>query len=94
MKLLGYDQSVALGTLYRDWDADHIMAHVSALLARDVKVSGLDHVPRHGPALIVANHPTGIADGVMLHHALTHIRPDMFIYANADILRVLPNSRA
>ena len=90
MKMLGYDRCVELGALYQNWDPEHIMAHVAGLLARDVKVSGLDNLPRHGPALIVANHPTGLADGVMLYHAIASIRPDLFIYATADILRVLP----
>jgi putative hemolysin len=90
MSLLGYDQTLALGDLYRDWPVDHIMAHIGGVLARDLRVSGLDHLPRQGPALIVANHPTGIADGIMLHHAITPIRPDLFIYANADILNILP----
>lgn len=90
MSLLGYEQTLALGELYRDWPVEHIMAHISGVLARDVHVSGLEHLPRHGPALIVANHPTGIADGIMLHHAIAPIRPDLFIYANADILGILP----
>ena len=90
MRLLGYERSVTLGDLYRDWPTDHIMRHIAGLLARDVTVRGLDNVPRHGPALIVANHPTGIADGIMLHDALWTLRPDMFIYANSDILRILP----
>lgn len=90
MGLLGYRQTITLGELYQDWPTDHIMHHVAGLLARDMKVTGLHNVPRQGPALIVANHPTGIADGIMLHHALFPIRPDMFIYANSDILRILP----
>jgi len=40
--------------------------------------------------MMVANHPTGIADGIMLYHALAGRRPDLFFYANSDILRVLP----
>ena len=90
MSLLGYEQTIELGELYRDWPTDRIMHHVAGLLARDLKVSGLEHIPRHGPALIVANHPTGIADGIMLHHAISPLRPDLFIYANSDILRILP----
>ncbi len=43
-----------------------------------------------GPALIVANHPTGIADGIVLYGALAKIRPDLFFFANADATRVLP----
>ena len=90
MSLLGYQRTVTLGELYQDWPTDHIMHHLAGLLARDMRVSGLDNIPRQGPALIVANHPTGIADGIMLHHALFPLRPDMFIYANSDILRILP----
>ncbi len=90
MSLLGYERTLALGELYRDWPTDHVMRHVAGLLARDLKVSGLENIPRQGPALIVANHPTGIADGIMLHHALYPLRPDMFIYANSDILRIMP----
>ncbi len=90
MSLLGYRQTLDLGDLYRDWSTDRIMHHVAGLLARDLKVSGLEHIPRHGPALIVANHPTGIADGIMLHHAIHPLRPDLFIYANSDILRIMP----
>lgn len=90
MGLLGYRRTLTLGELYRDWPTDHIMHHVAGLLARDMQVTGLDNIPRQGPALIVANHPTGIADGIMLHHALFPLRPDMFIYANSDILRLLP----
>lgn len=90
MSLLGYERTLQLGALYRDWPTDHVMRHVAGLLARDLKVSGLENIPRQGPALIVANHPTGIADGIMLHHALYPLRPDMFIYANSDILRLMP----
>lgn len=90
MSLLGYERTLTLGELYRDWPTDHIMRHVAHLLARDLSVSGLENIPRQGPALIVANHPTGIADGIMLHHAIYPLRPDMFIYANSDILRIMP----
>ena len=90
MSLLGYERTLDLGALYRDMPTDHVMSHVAGLLARDLKVTGLENIPRQGPALIVANHPTGIADGIMLHHALYPLRPDMFIYANSDILRIMP----
>lgn len=87
---LSYDRTVAIGTELRDEPTSRIMGDMGDLLARHLTVAGLDNVPRHGPALIVANHPTGIADGIMLYHALKTIRPDLFIYANGDILRVLP----
>lgn len=66
------------------------MRLLAARLARKVQISGLENIPRCGPALIVANHPTGIGDGIMLWHVLSYIRRDLFFYANSDILRVLP----
>ncbi len=94
MSLLGYRRTIALGELYDPWPAERIMRHLAGLIARDIRISGLESLPRHGPALVVANHPTGIADGIMLHHAISPIRPDLFIYANSDILRLLPQFRS
>ena len=90
MSILSYDETVDLATCLKDETAARLMEHVGARLAQDVTVTGLHHIPRTGPAMVVANHPTGIADGIMLHHMLAPIRPDLFFYANADILRVLP----
>jgi putative hemolysin len=89
-RLLGYDQTIALGQRLEHQPCSKIMAHMGDLLARDVQSTGLEHLPRQGAALIVANHPTGIADGIILHHLIAPLRPDLFFYANSDILRVLP----
>ncbi|ATI41729.1 glycerol acyltransferase [Pacificitalea manganoxidans] len=89
-RLLGYDRTVALGQELRDATGPQIMDRMADLIARDVAVEGLAHMPATGPALIVANHPTGIADGVVLWSVMRQIRRDAFFYANADILRVLP----
>ncbi|MBP1804583.1 lysophospholipid acyltransferase family protein [Rubellimicrobium aerolatum] len=89
-KALQYGRTVELGERYDPLPVAEIMDDLGRMLAREVTVSGLSNVPRHGPALIVANHPTGIADGIILWHALRGIRPDLYIYTNRDILRVLP----
>lgn len=90
MALLGYRETVDLAIALQNETAPDLMHHMGTLLAQDVRLSGLHHIPRDGPAIVVANHPTGIADGIMLHHMLAPLRPDLFFYANADILRVLP----
>ncbi|WP_236545148.1 1-acyl-sn-glycerol-3-phosphate acyltransferase [Tropicimonas marinistellae] len=89
-RLLGYDRTIELGNLLKDEPNDAIMAHMARMIARDVQISGLDNIPASGPALVVANHPTGIADGIIMWHAITQRRDDPFFYANSDILRVMP----
>ena len=88
--LLGYGKTIALAEYFRDRPTEEIMSTLGTMLARDVMVSGLAHIPARGSALVVANHPTGIADGIILHHVLSEQRSDLFFYANSDILRVLP----
>lgn len=87
---LSYDRTVALGETYKHWTTAELMDDLARRLAREVTVTGLRHVPRHGPAMVVANHPTGIMDGIVLWHVLKPVRPDLYVYANRDILRVVP----
>jgi putative hemolysin len=89
-RALGYDRTIALGESYRERPTPEVMADLASLICREVEVRGIERVPATGPALIVANHPTGIADGIVMWHALRQRRPDAFFYANSDILRVLP----
>jgi len=89
-RLLAYERSVEIGTHYVDMPVQRIMADLARRIARRVTSRGLDNLPGTGPALIVANHPTGIADGIVLHDLLRRRRGDAFYYANSDILRVLP----
>ncbi|MDO5646762.1 lysophospholipid acyltransferase family protein [Paracoccus sp. (in: a-proteobacteria)] len=94
MRLLQYPRTVELGAQFRDMPTDHIMRHMADLIVRDLQVTGADHLPQTGPALIVANHPTGIADGIILHHIIAQKRGDLFIYANQDMIRVLPQMQS
>lgn len=88
--LLGYPRTIALGEVLKDHPAPMIMDEMARLLARDVEATGLENIPATGPALVVANHPTGIADGIILWSLMRDRRPDLFFYANRDILRVMP----
>ncbi|MDO5658087.1 MAG: lysophospholipid acyltransferase family protein [Paracoccus sp. (in: a-proteobacteria)] len=90
MRMLGYPQTLDLGARFRDAPTAEIFAHMDRLIIRDLEVAGLDNIPKTGPALIVANHPTGIADGIVLYNLIGRVRDDLFIYTNQDILRVLP----
>ncbi|MCX7889782.1 MAG: lysophospholipid acyltransferase family protein [Rhodobacteraceae bacterium] len=51
-------------------------------LSLDVFAGSLDDIPRTGPLIIVANHPYGILDGLMMGHILSRIRGDFRILAH------------
>ncbi len=87
---LSYRETVQIAQSLEHMPSRDIMDHMGRRLAQDVCAQGLAQVPRNGAALIVANHPTGIADGIILQHLLTKVRKDAFFYANRDILRILP----
>lgn len=66
------------------------MEYISQLLALRVQVRGLERLPADGRVVVVANHPTGIADGVAMYDGLKIKRPDICFFANADAHRVCP----
>lgn len=65
-------------------------AYLDKALDLRVTATGLERVPRTGRAVIVSNHPTGLADGSIALAALKPIRTDIEIMANADACRVNP----
>jgi putative hemolysin len=89
--LLGYDRTVKIAAALEPMPGRQIMQSLADMFALHVETIGLEHVPSEGSAILVSNHPTGIADGVVLFGALAKRRPDLFIFANADAHRVLPN---
>jgi putative hemolysin len=87
---LGYGQAVALADAMGGRSGLAALEVVSDALRLRLTCSGLEHLPRSGPALLVANHPTGIADGVAVFDLLRHQRPDFMIFANRDAVRIAP----
>ncbi|MGB1208933.1 MAG: lysophospholipid acyltransferase family protein, partial [Paracoccaceae bacterium] len=50
--------------------------------ALNVVGGSLDNIPRDGPLILIANHPYGILDGLMLGHILSEVRGDFRILAH------------
>lgn len=48
----------------------------------------LDHIPAEGGAVLVANHPHGAIDGLILAALLRQVRPDVRFLANGLLTRV------
>ena len=51
-------------------------------LSLDVVGGGLSNIPKTGPLILIANHPYGILDGLMMGHMLSETRGDFRILAH------------
>ncbi|MEO0974223.1 MAG: acyltransferase, partial [Pseudomonadota bacterium] len=68
--LFGYRKAHALADALGPLGGTEALDYVSELLSLVVRTHGVERVPAQGPCVLVANHPTGIADGVALYDAI------------------------
>lgn len=88
--LLGYERAISMADTIRDMEALEIFEHLRLTLSMQVAADGLDHVPREGRAIVMPNHPAGIADGIAVFDAVRRVRSDVTFFANRDAIRVAP----
>lgn len=72
----GYAQEVANGRSFWSVMADRYG------LTLDVTGGSLAHIPKDKPVILIANHPYGILDGLMMGHILAQTRGDFRILAH------------
>lgn len=89
-KLLNYRHAVRMADAVRPLSGADTLEYMSDLLDLKVSVMNGDRIPPTGRCIVVANHPTGIADGIAMFDALRARRRDAVFFANADALRVSP----
>jgi putative hemolysin len=77
----GYEDEVAKGR-----DFFEVMAQRYGL-SLELSAGSLADIPRTGPLIVIANHPYGILDGLMMGHILGQTRPDFRILANSVFRR-------
>ncbi|MEM1430088.1 MAG: lysophospholipid acyltransferase family protein [Pseudomonadota bacterium] len=77
----GYAEEVAAGRDF--WNV--MVARYG--LSLDVVTGSLDNIPRDGPLILIANHPYGILDGLIMGHILANTRGDFRILANSVFRR-------
>ncbi|MEP3786536.1 lysophospholipid acyltransferase family protein [Ascidiaceihabitans sp.] len=73
----GYEAEVAAG---RDFWSVMVDRYGLGLEIFD---GALSNIPRNGPVILIANHPYGILDGLMMGHILSQARGDFRILANS-----------
>lgn len=73
----GYQDEIAAGRDFFDVMADRYG------LSLDVVAGSVNDIPRDGPLILVANHPYGILDGLMMGRLLEQARGDYRILANS-----------
>ncbi|MDP4033397.1 MAG: acyltransferase, partial [Pseudorhodobacter sp.] len=56
-------------------------------LSLDVVGGAVANIPSEGPLVLIANHPFGILDGLMMGHLLDRVRGDFRILANSVFQR-------
>ncbi len=89
--LLGYRKALRWADEIRQLTSGQAcFAYLDRVLDLRVTSVGIERVPETGRAVIVANHPTGLADGSIVLAALRSRRADIEIMANADACRVNP----
>ena len=87
---LRYKAAIQMADAIASLSGREVFGFIGNKLNLKLEIGGLEHVPREGACMIVANHPTGIVDGIALFEALKGRRDDLCFVANRDALRVSP----
>lgn len=88
--LLNYNKAVSMADAIAPMGGREALEWLAELLSVKLEVSGLEHMPKSGSFLLLANHPTGITDGIAMYDAIKRVRGDTLFYANSDAMRVNP----
>lgn len=77
----GYEADLARGRSF--WDV------IPERYGLTLEVAGgsLRNIPATGPLILIANHPYGILDGLMMGHLLDRLRGDFRVLANAVFMQ-------
>jgi len=87
-QILNYRRAVMMADAIAPMPGAEAMAHLDGLLKLKLETRAAERVPANGSFIMLANHPTGITDGLAVYHALQPLRPDHMFYANSDAMRV------
>ena len=89
-KLLGLDKIKKVYSEIQGMEDTELIRVLFEHLNTTIKFKNheLDFIPKKGPVIVVANHPYGGLDGIVLYSLLQKVRPDFKIMAN-DVLKLI-----
>ncbi len=88
--VLNYDKARAMADAIAPMSGHDALEFVAELLSVKLELNGLYRLPQSGSFFLLANHPTGITDGVAVYDAVKQVRPEVKFYANSDAHRACP----
>ena len=82
-RLLGFDEFNALYAQLPPHAAEYLSRSFLDALRVNIEVVGrpLDEIPASGPLVVIANHPSGLIDGMVLDALLRSVRADVSVMA-------------
>lgn len=91
MRLLDIDKINKMYNELYDANGDMVDAFLNALnIGINISKNSRKNIPASGAAILIANHPTGILDGMMMIRVLTRIRGDVRFMGNFLLTRIEP----
>ncbi len=88
--LLGYTKARAMADHLQTLSGRESFDFLADQLKVRLEMENAERLPVSGRCVVVANHPTGLADGVAVWEGLRRVREDVVFFANADAVRVNP----
>ena len=88
--ILDYQRTKDMVDVIAPMNGMQVFNYLSGMLDLSIEVSGVEQIPTTGGAMLIANHPGGIADGVAVFDAIKTRRTDVSFFANRDALRISP----
>lgn len=88
--LFGYHDAIRMVEELKYSSGGEVFEWLSRRLSLRIENADLSNIPTKGRAVIMANNPAGIADGIAVFDALKTVRDDIIFLANRDAIRAIP----
>lgn len=89
LSALGYRTAVRWADHMQDLGGAEAFDYLVDELSLKLEIEHLDRIPATGRAVVIANHPTGLADGAAMWDLMMRVRRDVVFFANADAVRIV-----